>query len=44
MGYCLVLPAEAVAAALTICREQGHQAWELGRIAAGEQPLQGLPY
>ncbi len=46
VGYCLVLPAEAVAAALTICREQGHQAWELGRIAAGpagEQPLQGLP-
>ncbi len=47
VGYCLVLPQEAVATALTICREQGHPAWELGRIesgASGEQPLKGLPY
>jgi phosphoribosylformylglycinamidine cyclo-ligase len=46
VGYCLVLPGEAVASALTICQDQGHQAWELGRIeagAAGEQPLKGLP-
>ncbi|MFZ0406737.1 MAG: phosphoribosylformylglycinamidine cyclo-ligase [Cyanobium sp.] len=46
VGYCLVLPAEAVAEALTICREQGHQAWELGLIEdgpAGERPLEGLP-
>jgi phosphoribosylformylglycinamidine cyclo-ligase len=46
VGYCLVLPPEAVAAALAICDGQGHQAWELGRIedgAAGGLPLQGLP-
>ena len=46
VGYCLVLPAGAVADALAICLEQGHQAWELGRIEdgpAGEQPLEGLP-
>ncbi|MEI6032100.1 MAG: phosphoribosylformylglycinamidine cyclo-ligase [Synechococcaceae cyanobacterium ELA739] len=46
VGYCLVLPAEAVASALSVCHAQGFQAWELGRIEdgpAGEQPLEGLP-
>lgn len=47
VGFCLVLPAEAVAAAIRICGAEGHQAWELGQIAAGAaagQPLSGLPY
>jgi len=46
VGYCLVLPPEAVASALSVCHAQGLQAWELGRIEdgpAGEQPLEGLP-
>ncbi len=46
VGYCLVLPQEAVASTLTICRELGHRAWELGRIEdghCGEHPLRGLP-
>jgi phosphoribosylformylglycinamidine cyclo-ligase len=47
VGFCLVLPAEAVAQALSICSEQGHHAWLLGTVeagAAGGQPLAGLPY
>jgi phosphoribosylformylglycinamidine cyclo-ligase len=47
VGFCLVLPAEAVAQALSICAEQGHHAWLLGAVeagAAGGQPLAGLPY
>jgi phosphoribosylformylglycinamidine cyclo-ligase len=47
VGFCLVLPAEALAAALQVCSELGHTAWELGLVAAGEpgaHPLAGLPY
>jgi phosphoribosylformylglycinamidine cyclo-ligase len=47
VGFCLVLPEEAVPAALRICAAEGHHAWELGRIVAGDAaagPLTGLPY
>jgi phosphoribosylformylglycinamidine cyclo-ligase len=47
VGFCLVLPADALAAALEVCAELGHSAWEMGLVAAGEtgeQPLAGLPY
>jgi phosphoribosylformylglycinamidine cyclo-ligase len=47
VGFCLVVPPAAVAAALAICEEQGHRAWELGHVASGAAPptaLAGLPY
>ena len=48
VGYCLVLPATAVDAALSVCQALGHQAWELGEVAAGPAnggaPLAGLPF
>jgi phosphoribosylformylglycinamidine cyclo-ligase len=47
VGFCLVLPGDAMAAALMVCRDLGHAAWELGQVAAGEAGpwrLAGLPY
>jgi phosphoribosylformylglycinamidine cyclo-ligase len=47
VGYCLVVPSEAVATALAICSAAGHQAWLLGEVRDGEasgEPLGGLPY
>ena len=47
VGFCLVLPEAAVASALQVCREQGHQAWLLGGVepaAAAAGTLAGLPY
>ena len=47
VGFCLVVPPEALAAIIDTCRTSGHQAWELGRIAEGdpgENPIAGLPY
>ncbi len=47
VGFCLVLPEAAVEPALRICAAEGHQAWILGQVAAGDaagQPLAGLPY
>ena len=47
VGFCLVLPADAVGGALSICRDLEISAWELGHVAAGEageRPLAGLPY
>jgi len=47
VGYCLVVPASAAQQTLTICRDTGYEAWELGEVAngnAGDQPLRGLPY
>jgi phosphoribosylformylglycinamidine cyclo-ligase len=48
VGYCLVLPATAVDAALKVCQALGHHAWELGEVAAGSAnggaPLAGLPF
>jgi phosphoribosylformylglycinamidine cyclo-ligase len=46
VGFCLVVPPEALPATLDLCRSSGHQAWELGGVAAGapgETPLAGLP-
>jgi phosphoribosylformylglycinamidine cyclo-ligase len=47
IGFCLVVPADAVAEVLTLCGEEGHHAWELGQVAtapAGRAALSGLPY
>ncbi|WP_216910678.1 phosphoribosylformylglycinamidine cyclo-ligase [Synechococcus sp. CCY 0621] len=47
VGFCLVVPAEASPGIIDLCRSSGHQAWELGSIAAGEpgeHPLAGLPH
>ena len=47
VGYCLVVPAEAVDAALAVCSAAGHRAWLLGEVIEGEasgEPLEGLPY
>lgn len=47
VGFCLVLPADTMAAALQVCQDVGHAAWALGQVAAGEagpQRLAGLPY
>ena len=47
VGFCLVVPVDAVAGALAVCQSNGFAAWELGRIAAGAPPseaLAGLPY
>jgi phosphoribosylformylglycinamidine cyclo-ligase len=45
VGFCLVLPADQVEAAVAIGRACGHQAWELGRVRpqAGPEGLAGLP-
>ena len=47
VGFCLVLPADALAEALAISRGLGFAAWELGAVMAGPapgHPLAGLPY
>ncbi|MCT0207056.1 phosphoribosylformylglycinamidine cyclo-ligase [Synechococcus sp. CS-1332] len=47
VGFCLVVPPAASAGIIDLCRSSGHQAWELGRVAAGdpgEHPLAGLPH
>jgi phosphoribosylformylglycinamidine cyclo-ligase len=47
VGFCLVLPADSLDGALSLCGELGFLAWELGHVAvgeAGERPLAGLPY
>jgi phosphoribosylformylglycinamidine cyclo-ligase len=47
VGFCLVVPREAVGDALGACGASGHRAWELGHVAAGAagvNPLAGLPY
>ena len=47
VGYCLVLPAAAVEAALAVCTASGYRAWRLGEVVAGAAPrgaaLAGLP-
>jgi phosphoribosylformylglycinamidine cyclo-ligase len=47
VGYCLVLPEAAVAQALQVCADQGHQAWRLGVVEPGAADaaatLVGLP-
>jgi phosphoribosylformylglycinamidine cyclo-ligase len=47
VGFVLVVPQEAEASALELCRTQGHHAWTIGDVAPGEAPaagLEGLPY
>jgi phosphoribosylformylglycinamidine cyclo-ligase len=47
VGFTLVVPSEALPAIIEACRATGHQAWELGSIAAGhpgDHALAGLPY
>jgi phosphoribosylformylglycinamidine cyclo-ligase len=47
VGYCLVVPEQAVEAVLQVCEGQGHQAWLRGQVepgSAGSAPLAGLPY
>ena len=48
VGYCLVLPEAAVAEALQVCADQGHQAWRLGVVEPGAADaaasLVGLPH
>ena len=47
VGFCLVLPADALAEALAISHGLGFAAWELGAVMAGPapgHPLAGLPY
>jgi phosphoribosylformylglycinamidine cyclo-ligase len=55
VGFCLVVPPEAVAGVLDSCSTAGHRAWELGRVETGTVPfgsdrsgsapaLAGLPY
>jgi len=55
VGFCLVVPPEALEHVLASCQAQGHRAWELGQVEAGIAPaesadaaadgcLAGLPY
>jgi phosphoribosylformylglycinamidine cyclo-ligase len=47
VGFCLVVPEQAVDVALQVCQQQGHPAWLLGQVepgSAGSAPLAGLPY
>ena len=45
IGFCLVVPADGVEAALTVCGESGHQAWTIGAIEANPtaSDLLGVP-
>ncbi|MCP9809779.1 phosphoribosylformylglycinamidine cyclo-ligase [Cyanobium sp. HWJ4-Hawea] len=42
VGFCLVVPPNAVAAALATCAAQGYEAWELGEVVPGPAPAAGL--
>ncbi|MEB3259230.1 MAG: phosphoribosylformylglycinamidine cyclo-ligase [Cyanobacteriota bacterium] len=42
VGFCLVVPPEWMTSVVEVCQSCGHQAWEMGRIAAGSAPVQGL--
>jgi len=55
VGFCLVVPPEALDGVLASCQAQGHQAWALGKVeagsaaaessgASGNGSLAGLPY
>jgi phosphoribosylformylglycinamidine cyclo-ligase len=47
VGYCLVVPPEALDTTLATCEQAGYAAWLLGSVARGEAPatgLAGLPY
>jgi phosphoribosylformylglycinamidine cyclo-ligase len=42
VGFCLVVSPEAAAPVLEVCQSCGHRAWEMGRIASGREPDQGV--
>jgi phosphoribosylformylglycinamidine cyclo-ligase len=55
VGFCLVVPPDALEGVLASCQAQGHRAWALGQVEAGSVPrersgaaangdLAGLPY
>ena len=47
MGYCLVVPPEALNTTLATCEQAGYAAWCLGSVAHGAAPatgLAGLPF
>jgi phosphoribosylformylglycinamidine cyclo-ligase len=47
VGFVLVVAQDVEASALEICRTEGHHAWTIGEVVAGEAPaagLAGLPY
>jgi phosphoribosylaminoimidazole (AIR) synthetase len=55
VGFCLVVPPEALESVLASCQAQGHRAWALGQVEAGstaaenscaaaDGSLAGLPY
>jgi phosphoribosylformylglycinamidine cyclo-ligase len=47
VGYCLVVPPEALDTTLATCAQAGYTAWRLGSVARGEAPatgLAGLPF
>ena len=47
VGYCLVVPPEALDTTLATCEQAGYTAWVLGSVARGEAPatgLAGLPF
>jgi len=46
VGFCLIVPEAERARALELCRQAGHQAWQLGTVEsrrAGSPALVGLP-
>jgi phosphoribosylformylglycinamidine cyclo-ligase len=46
VGFCLVVPASSLRTVLEVCRQEGHQAWEMGHVAEGRpggRSLLGLP-
>ena len=47
VGYCLVVPPEALDTTMATCQQAGYAAWRLGSVAKGEAPatgLAGLPF
>ena len=42
VGYCLVVPPEAVDATLASCTQAGYDAWLMGAVASGAAPVSGL--
>jgi phosphoribosylformylglycinamidine cyclo-ligase len=42
VGFCLVVSPDSVDPVLQVCQICGHTAWEMGRIASGHAPQQGV--
>jgi len=46
VGFCLVVPADQLQRAISLCDQAGHRAWPLGAVqnrSAGSPALVGLP-